>query len=70
MPSSLRWAAQSSIHLKANSVSGPSRGMKSAAKAVRRPSPLVPTIWSEGMLMTPRSTTPATMESSSISSRI
>ena len=50
--------------------SAESRGMKSAAKAVRRPSPLVPTICSEGILMTPRSTTPATMESSRISSSI
>ena len=68
MPSSPRWAAHSSFHLKANSESGSSRGMKLAAKALRRPAVLVPVTCSVGISMTPMSTRPATMASSRISS--
>ena len=69
MPSSPRWAAHSSIHLAANSESASSRGMKLAAKALRRPAVLVPVICSVGISSTPMSARPATMFSSRISSR-
>lgn len=48
----------------------PEQGHKIGRKGGAAALALGATIWSEGMLMTPRSTTPATMESSSISSRI
>ena len=68
MPSSPRWASQRLIHFPANSVSGSSRGRKSAEKADRRPAVLVPTIWSMGISITPSSVWPATIESLIISS--
>ena len=68
MPSSLRWAAQRPIHFWANSVSAGRRGRKLAEKAFLRPAVLVPTIRSVGISMMPRSTRPAIMASSKISS--
>ena len=58
------------IHFAANSLSGESSGMKSAAKAVRLPMLFAPTICPAGTSMTPRSTLPAIMSSLSISSSI
>ena len=69
MPSSLRWALHSSVHLAANSLSGGSRGMKFPARAVVRPALFVPVTRERGTLMTPSSIRAATRLSSTISSR-